>query len=154
LWPAPTNFQWADYYTAPPIEVINKAKEFLLDWQINYEIIDWNKDVLMYHLKQSPLQVTIPGHAIMNFFTTADIIRYFDTYSPYIKETQQIGSALKYVLTRKKKIMTSEEVRKQYRLSFYRDPDAGELAYWTGRPLLEFLNTAIKDRAEFLNSPI
>ena len=50
-----------------------------------------------------------------------------------------------------KKNMTEQEVKKQYALSFYRAPDAGELAYWTGRPLLEFLNTAIKDRAEFLN---
>ena len=46
--------------------------------------------------------------------------------------------------------MTKEEVKKQYALSFYREPDAEELAYWTGRPLLEFLNTAIKDRAKFL----
>ena len=47
-------------------------------------------------------------------------------------------------------IMTQEEVKKLYRLAFYRDPDAGELAYWTGKPLVEFLNTAIKDRANFL----
>ena len=50
--------------------------------------------------------------------------------------------------------MTEEEVKKQYALAFYRAPDAGELAYWLGRPLLEFLNTAIKDRAEFLKNQI
>lgn len=52
------------------------------------------------------------------------------------------------------KTMTEEEIKKQYALSFYRSPDAGELAYWTGRDLLEFLNTAIKDRAKFLNDQI
>lgn len=50
--------------------------------------------------------------------------------------------------------MSQEEVKKQYRLSFYRDPTSEELAHWSGKPLLEFLNTAIKDRANFLNSSI
>lgn len=47
--------------------------------------------------------------------------------------------------------MTQEEVIGLYKLAFYRLPDSGELAFWTGKPLSEFLKTAIKDRAEFLN---
>ena len=47
--------------------------------------------------------------------------------------------------------MTEQEVKDIYRLAFYRLPDAGELAFWTGKPLAEFLKTAIKDRAEFLS---
>ena len=50
--------------------------------------------------------------------------------------------------------MNDVEVRKLYRLAFYREPDAGELAFWTGRSLAEFLTVALKDRAEFLSSPI
>lgn len=49
-------------------------------------------------------------------------------------------------------VMSQEEVIKQYVLSFYREPDAGELAFWTGKPLGEFLSTAIKDRAAFLKA--
>lgn len=48
--------------------------------------------------------------------------------------------------------MTTEEVSKQYALAFYRLPTADELAFWTGKPLIEFLNTAIKDRASFLQT--
>ncbi len=48
-------------------------------------------------------------------------------------------------------IMTEGEVKDVYRLAFYRLPDAGELAYWTGKSLSDFLKTAIKDRAAFLS---
>ena len=51
-------------------------------------------------------------------------------------------------------MMTDIEVRKLYRLAFYREPDAGELAFWSGRSLQEFLTVALKDRAEFLSSPL
>ena len=46
--------------------------------------------------------------------------------------------------------MTQEEVRNLYRLAFYREPDAGELTYWSGKALADFLKTAIADRATFL----
>lgn len=51
------------------------------------------------------------------------------------------------------KLMTQEEVRNLYRLAFYREPDAGELAFWTGKVLADFLKTAIVDRATFLQKP-
>lgn len=148
-WPAPTDMSWASYYATPPIEVINKAKTFLTQWTINYEFVDFTKESLMYHLKQSPLQVIIPGHAVELIYSNEQLNKYFDSYEPFIKErTDGFVSALKYVMT--PKTMTSDEVKKIYCLAFYRLPDAGELAYWTGKPLVDFLNTAIKDRANFL----
>ena len=50
--------------------------------------------------------------------------------------------------------MTTEEVKDLYALAFYRLPDAEELGFWVGKPLAEFLTTAIKDRAEFLEKQI
>ena len=47
--------------------------------------------------------------------------------------------------------MSEQEVKDIYRLAFYRLPDVGELTFWTGKPLAEFLKTAIKDRAQFLS---
>jgi len=47
--------------------------------------------------------------------------------------------------------MTEQEVKHLYALAFYRLPDAGELGFWVGKSLAEFLKTAIKDRADFLN---
>lgn len=152
VWPSPDNYTEVTYYSPIPQEVKEKGKEFLKDWSVAYEWVDTDKASLIKHLKHSPLQAVIPGHAVLNFFTTQDIINYFDSYEPFLKQVNNITWAFKYVLTPIKKTMTQEEVKKQYALAFYRAPDAGELAYWTGRNLLEFLNTAIKDRAQFLNN--
>lgn len=101
-WPTVDNFDWATYYTSPTIEIINRAKEFLDEWTINYEFIDFSKESLLKHLKQSPIQVVIPGHAVMLFTSTEQVYKYFDSYEPFIKErTDGFVSALKYVMTRK-----------------------------------------------------
>lgn len=152
LWPAPQNFTWETYYSTPPIEIVDKARSFLADFMVQYEWIDVTKESLLYHLKHAPIQVTIPGHAILNFFRNEDVQKYFDSYAPFIKDrTEPFLSAMKLVLTRKATHMTQEEVIDEYRFAFYRLPDAGELAYWTGKPLKDFLKTAISDRAAFLS---
>jgi len=47
--------------------------------------------------------------------------------------------------------MTREVVINLYRLSFYREPTAKELTYWTGKDVSNFLIQAIADRAKFLS---
>ena len=102
VWPTADSFDWNTYYIFPPIDVINKGREFFNDWQVNYEFIDFNRDSLIYHLKQSPIQVTIPGHAVLAFWSTQQVTKFFDSYEPFQKErTEPFGSALKIVLTRK-----------------------------------------------------
>lgn len=109
LWPAipaEQNPQWADYYSPPPIEVINKAKTFLEDWQVNYEFIDFTKESLIKHLKQAPIQVVFPNHAVMLFATTEQVYKYFDSYSPFQKERSEgFVSAMKYVILKKENYM-------------------------------------------------
>lgn len=100
-WPAPENYTWEEYYQPVPIEVINEAKLFLQEYEILYEWIPTDKDSLIKHLKQAPIQVVIPGHAIVNFFTTQQVIHYFDTYVPFKKTTKSISSALKIVVIKK-----------------------------------------------------
>lgn len=145
-WPKPQNFTWNEFYAEIPQEVKDKA----IRYSINYEWVDTTVESLQYHLKQAPLQLVIPGHAICGIYEQADIFKYFDTYSPYLKEHPNAPQwALKVVLN---KTMTESEVKHLYALAFYRLPDAGELSFWVGKSLTEFLSTAIKDRANFLNS--
>lgn len=150
-WPAPDNYTEATYYSPIPQNKKDKAKELLKEWSVAYEWIDTDKASLIKALKQSPIQVVIPGHAVLDFYTTDQVIKYFDSYEPFYKETEQITWAFKYVLSPNKKTMSEQEVRDIYKLAFYRLPDAGELAFWVGKPLAEFLKTAIKDRANFLS---
>src|SRR3990167_83822 len=153
VWPTADNFNWDSYYIFPPIEVLNKGREFLNDWEVSYEFIDFSRDSLIYHLKHAPLQTTIPGHAVLTFWSTQQVTRFFDSYEPWIKErTESFGSALKIVLTSKTKVMTEQEVKGLYALAFYRLPNAGELSYWVGKDLATFLKTAIDDRANFLQN--
>lgn len=153
LWPAPANFTWETYYSTPPIEIVDKARSFLKDWVVRYEWVDVTEESLLKHLKHAPIQVTIPGHAVLNFFNTQDVQKYFDSYAPFVKErTVPFVSAMKIVLSRKG--MTESEVKKQYKLAFYRLPDATELVFWTGKPLEQFLDTALADRAAFLAAPL
>ena len=64
--------------------------------------MDFSRDSLIYHLKQSPIQVVFPNHAVMLFNTPAQVYDYFDTYSPFVKHrTDGFVSAMKYVLRKK-----------------------------------------------------
>ena len=99
-WPWLEGADWEQYYATPPIDIINKAREFLKEWKVNYEFIDFTRESLLHHIKQSPIQVVFPNHAVMNFFTSDSIYKYFDSYAPYIKERNtDFISALKYVLS-------------------------------------------------------
>lgn len=99
-WPEPLNYTWSSYYAAIPQEVINKA----IKQDIQYENIPKYKDNLIYHLKQAPIQITIPephpNHAVVLVAIVGDTAYYFDTYSPYLKtiNVSLISYALKIVL--------------------------------------------------------
>lgn len=50
--------------------------------------------------------------------------------------------------------MSETVVKELYKLAFYRLPTSEELAFWVGKELQNFLETAIKDRAIFLAQPL
>ena len=146
-YPKPISFTWDEFYTDIPTEVFNKV----LRYDIGYEWIETTVESLQYHLKQAPLQLVIPGHAICGIYEQSDIFKYFDTYAPYLKDHANPPKyALKIVLNIKENKMTETEVKNLYALAFYRLPDQSELDFWKGKQLSEFLKTAISDRAKFL----
>ncbi len=102
-WPAPPDFTWDSYYAPLPPALQSKGLEFLQYWNIAYEWVDITPDNLLKHLKHAPLQLAIanPGHAIMGFYSYADVVKYFDTFDPFIKSTTvgKITDALKVVVT-------------------------------------------------------
>lgn len=154
VFPAPAEYTQATYFAPPSIEVINKAREFLTEYDVKYEFIPCTKEQLKYHLKHAPIQIVIydGSHAVLDILSEVDIEHYFDSYDPFLKQYNTLpSSACKIVVNKKNKVMSETEVKKQYALSFYREPSAEELAYWIGKDLLTFLNTALKDRSAFLN---
>lgn len=109
-WPIPPEpFGWDGYYVNIPQFVIDKAKaQFLDKYDVAYERLgligtDITVEDLKYHLKQAPLWVTIPGHAIDAVMVSADnkTFTYFDSYEPFLKTLPitQLDSVWKLVLT-------------------------------------------------------
>ena len=80
-----------------------KGRNWLSKWSIAYEWVAINKKSFLKELQHAPLQIVIPGHAILSFYCPADVVKYFDSYEPFVKETNypNIQDALKIILTKK-----------------------------------------------------
>lgn len=80
-----------------------KGKEWLGKWRVNYEWVnaDITPEGLLKQLKHAPLQMVIPGHAILGIYCEQDLVKYLDTYEPYLREAKvsAFTDALKIVLT-------------------------------------------------------
>lgn len=124
-YPAPKDFTWNEYYADIPKkkldELLAKGQDWLKTHDVAYEFLtpdDWNLD---YHLKHAPIQVVIPGHAIEGIYSPGDVMNYFDSYSPYNKQTKvkYLQSAMKLVLTIKpmaKKYIIEDQTTSPYRI--------------------------------------
>jgi len=106
-YPAPPNYTFDAYHAKPSpelqVELEAEGKQWLSEWDFKYEFVPATKDSMLGHIKQAPLQIVIPGHAIVNFLCEADVVNYFDTYNPFEKKTAygNVQSALKPLLTKK-----------------------------------------------------
>ena len=103
-YPTLPNYTFAEYYAEikEPLltDLLIEGKQWLERFTFNYEFIPLDKTELLKHIKQAPLQVVIPGHAVVGFLCEQDIINYFDTYSPHEKTTpySMVQAVLKPVL--------------------------------------------------------
>ncbi len=100
VWPAPTGLSWNQYYSEIPQSVIDQAQKV----DIAYESIVPGESDLRHHLKQAPLQVSIPqpypNHAVVLVHLENGLAYYFDSYSPFLKTIaiKKIARAFKIVL--------------------------------------------------------
>lgn len=114
-YPKPSSpWTWDQYHANIPEPLFSQLKaegqEWLKKWDVKYESVATDKASLMRHLKMAPLTVVVPGHAILNFQTTADLIRYFDTYPPHKKSASSILQAMKVVLYPKEQAVPDEHL--------------------------------------------
>lgn len=112
-YPMPTgDWDWDEYHKPIPeskmMELLKEGQEWLKKWDVKYESIDFTKASLMKHIKMCPIVVVLPGHAVLNFRTTAQIIHYFDTYIPFKKTTPEVIQAMKVVLYKKEQAIPDE----------------------------------------------
>jgi hypothetical protein len=115
-WPVPDNFDWNSFYADIPQDILKRAILFTE----SYEWIPTDLASLQYHLKQAPIQITIPAphpnHAVVLVHIEGNIATYFDTYKDangsYFKtmDCSLISSALKIII--KNKSMTNAYIVK------------------------------------------
>lgn len=105
-WPVPDLFTWNTFYATVTDEVNKKAIFFEEDAQF----ISTNKDNLIYHLKQCPIQIAVPepvpNHAVALVYIDGNTAWYFDSYPPYLKSmpVSDIEAAMKLII--RPKVMT------------------------------------------------
>ena len=113
-----TEGDWDEQYTdiqEPKLtELLDKGKQWLEKWDVKNEDIPVTKESFIKHLKHAPLQVVIPGHAIVNIFNKGDINRIFDSYKPFVKDVpgeiypSKVIFAKKIVLYKKEQALDSD----------------------------------------------
>lgn len=109
MYPDPQEpWTWENYHADIPeplmSQLLAEGQRWLQQWSVMYEWVDiyWGGvENIKKQLMQAPLQVVIPGHAILEIRNLNDYFRYLDTYEPFIKEKPQnaISSAMKILLT-------------------------------------------------------
>lgn len=106
-YPTPPNYTFDEYHADIPeplySELVEKGKAFLRKWDVKTEFVPATKEAMLKHIKHAPLQIVLPGHAILNFLCEQDVVNYFDTYAPHEKKAPyaNVEAAYKYVLTPK-----------------------------------------------------
>lgn len=89
-------------------QLLAEGQIWLQEWSPAYEWIEVTKPSFLKHLKHAPLQIVVPGHAIVGLLCEQDVVDYFDTYEHGSatnfqgqKPFNQITDVLKIVLTKK-----------------------------------------------------
>lgn len=110
-YPAPANYTFSEYHANIPETLLSKfsaqGKEWLEQWDVKTEFVTPDRDSIRKHLKHAPLQIVIPGHAIVCVVAADNNkVTYFDTYPHagdflYTAPYSSIQAAYKYVLTPK-----------------------------------------------------
>lgn len=111
-YPAPVTYTWEEYHADIPEPLLSRllaeGQAWLKKWDVKYESVDTSRDSLLRHIKHAPLVVVLPGHLVLNWYTTKDVIYYFDSYAPWKKTTNSVLQAMKVVLYKKEVAIPDE----------------------------------------------
>src|SRR3990167_4196463 len=148
-WPCPMTWDWNTYYSQIPQEIQDKGKRWLDFYDVQYEWLpSIEKTYLIEQLKHAPLQIVINNgtHAV-ELYNVADVHKYFDSYDPYLKQTNEVRFPLKIILTPKNNMLTlyrdiarpseifavDELAKKKFHLANGQSLKAGQGHLWVGK---------------------
>ena len=92
-YPTPAKYTWDEYHADIPESLLSelkaKGQAWLKKWDVAYEWIPAQLAALQYHLKHAPVQLALytPSHTVVDVYSPSDLIEYFDSYEPWLKNT-------------------------------------------------------------------
>ena len=103
MLPEVVDEDWDTYYNPDQItpEMMELGKEFITWFAISYEwITDHSLDNLVKQLQHAPIQIVFPNHAVVEIKSKQELLDYFDSYNPWVKERLQssITAYLKLII--------------------------------------------------------
>ncbi|MCK5020303.1 MAG: hypothetical protein KAS32_24905 [Candidatus Peribacteraceae bacterium] len=103
MLPENTNDTWGTYYNPNQVtkEMLDMGKEFLTMFDLPYEWVDNIRvENLVKQLQQAPLQIVFANHSVVEIKSKKELMDYYDSYVPYVKEKKQseITSYLKLLI--------------------------------------------------------
>ena len=103
MLPEVVDENWDTYYNPDQItpEMMELGKEFITWFAISYEwITDHSLDNLVKQLQHAPIQIVFPNHAVVEIKSKQELLDYFDSYNPWVKERLQssITAYLKLII--------------------------------------------------------
>jgi len=127
MLPEKVDEDWDTYYDKTQItqEMLDMGKEFLTWFESLYEWIDdTSVENLMKQLQHAPIQIVIPNHAIVEIKSKGDLMNYYDSYNPFVREKPQnkVTSYLKLIIN--PVIQYPEEVK------IIKDADSKAVGVW------------------------
>jgi len=108
MLPEKVDEDWDTYYNPAQItqEMKDLGQEFLEWFDIAYEWVDDTSfENLVKQLQHTPLQVVFPNHAVVQIKSLQDLVKYYDSYQPWVKDKDRdkFTSFFKIVITPKVK---------------------------------------------------
>ena len=92
MLPEKVGENWDTYYNKGQVtqDMLNLGKEFLEWFDISYEwIYDKSYINLVKQLQHTPFQIVFSNHAVVEIRNREELMDYYDSYEPYVKEKLQ-----------------------------------------------------------------
>jgi hypothetical protein len=173
-YPFPELFEWNDFYKVIPSDLACLGRKWLDKWELSYEWVytqnpfgkdevEYTPELMMYHLKQSPLQVlskvcagwstqdivpscgVFSGHATLIYgYEEGRYWKCFDTYYPFKKKLAWdygFKAVMKHVLRKKRNL----ELLKSFEGKYVMRVKANGEVYKVENGELKFLDSNKQD---------
>lgn len=127
MLPEVVDENWDTYYDPKQItqEMLDLGQEFLTWFKISFEWIDDTSiENLVNQLQHTPLQIVYPNHAVVEIKSKSELMDYYDSYNPWVKEKPQSE------ITHYMKLVIDQEISLPENIKIIKDANSTSVGIW------------------------